>query len=46
MVLKINRRQAATNMERATSAGLRWYVRDHRVTANKNEEIPCEKEDQ
>jgi len=40
-VLRRNSMQAATNIRQATSADLRWYVRDHSVIPNKNVEMPC-----
>ena len=44
MVPRRNSKQAAATMERATSAELRWYNKDHNVTPNKNVEIPRRKE--
>jgi len=40
MVPKMNSTHAAANIRRETSAGVRWYVRDHIVIPNKKIEIP------
>jgi len=44
MVPRKNSKQAETNIERATSANLRWYVKDHNVIPNKNVETPSREE--
>jgi len=40
MVPRMKRAQAATNIVREISPDVRWYVRAHIVTPNKNTENP------
>jgi len=43
MVPRKNSKQAATNIERATSADVRWYVKDHNVFQIKTWRLLVEK---